>query len=83
MGGGEAAVGGRQKKQEEIEALRMNEEDLQLKLKEAVDAHDQTALASREQERLMSSLVSEAEHVNELVLGMKYFLSSFPCSWFF
>ena len=57
----------------EVENLRLNGEELRLKLKEAVDAHDETAKAAEarelEHERLVSSLVSEAERVNEIILG--------------
>ena len=57
----------------EVENLRMNGEELRLKLKEAVDAHDETVKAAEarelEHERLVSGLVSEAEHVNEIILG--------------
>ena len=57
----------------EIEAIRMNGEELRLKLKEAVDAHDETVKAAKahevEHERLVSSLVSEAERANEIILG--------------
>ena len=57
----------------EVENLRMNGEELRLKLKEAVDAHDETVKAAKarefEHERLVSGLVSEAEHVNEIILG--------------
>ena len=57
----------------EVETLRMNGEDLRLKLKEALDAHDQTTQAAKEREleheQLMRSLVSEAERINEIILG--------------
>ena len=60
-------------KQSEVENLRMNGEDLRLKLKEAVNAHDETVKAAKgrelEHEQLVSSLVSEAECVNEIILG--------------
>ena len=63
----------------EVETLRMNGEDLRLKLKEAVDAHDETVKAAKEREleheQLVSGLVSEAEHVNEIILGKNVFLS--------
>ena len=56
-----------------VETLRKNGEDLRRKLKEAVDAHDQTVQATKEreleQEQLVRGLVSEAERVNELILG--------------
>ena len=46
---------------------------LKLKLKEVVDAHDETVKAAKacelEHEQLMSGLVSEAERVNEIILG--------------
>ena len=57
----------------EVETLRMNGEELRLKLKEAVDAHDETVRAAKahevEHERLVSGLVSEAERVNEIIMG--------------
>ena len=57
----------------EVETLRKNGEDLRLKLAEAVKAHVETAEAARErelaQEQLVSSLVADVEHVNELILG--------------
>ena len=57
----------------EVETLRTNGEELRLKLKEAVDAHDETVKAAKahevEHEKLVSSLVSEAERVNEIILG--------------
>ena len=57
----------------EVETLRMNGVDLKLKLKEAVDAHDETVKAAKahelEHEQLVSGLVSEAERVNEIILG--------------
>ena len=57
----------------------MNGEDLKLKLKEAVDAHDETVKAARAHElehtQLVSGLVSEAERVNEIILGKNV---SFP-----
>ena len=63
----------------EVETLRMNGEELRLKLKEAVDAHDETVKAAKahevEHERLVSGLVSEAEHVNDIILGKT---SSYP-----
>ena len=66
-------------RQSEVETLRMNGEDLKLKLKEAVDAHDETVKAAKahelEHEQLVSGLVSEAERVNEIILGKNV---SFP-----
>ena len=63
----------------EIETLRKNGEDLRLKLKEAVNAHDKTAKAAKEHEQeheqLVSGLVSEAERVNEIILGKRLPLS--------
>ena len=63
--------------QSEVETLRMNGEDLKLKLKEAVDAHDETVKAAKacklEHEQLVSGLVSEAERVNEIILGKSVF----------
>ena len=60
-------------RQSEVETLRMNGEDLRLRLKEAVEAHDETAKAARlretDHEQLVSGLVSEAERVNEIILG--------------
>ena len=61
-----------EQRQSEVETLRMNREDLKLKLKEAVDAHDETVKAKGrelEHKQLVSSLVSEAERVNEIILG--------------
>ena len=59
----------------EVETLRMNGEDLRLKLKEPVNAHDETAKVAKgrelENEQLVSSLVSEAERVNEILLGKR------------
>ena len=59
----------------------MNGEDLKLKLKEAVDAHDETVKAAKAHElehaQLVSGLVSEAERVNEIILGKNV---SFPWS---
>ena len=61
------------RRQSEIETLRMNGEDPKLKLKEAVDAHDETVKAAKahelEREQLVSGLVSEAERVNAIILG--------------
>ena len=34
-------------RQDEVETLRKNGDNLKLKLKEAIDAHDQTVLASK------------------------------------
>ena len=60
-----------------VETLRMNGEDLKLKLKEAVDARDETIRTAQacesEHERLVSGLVSEAERVNEIILGKNMF----------
>ena len=60
-------------RQSEFETLQMNGEDLKLKLKEAVDAHDETVKAAKahelEHEQLVSGLVSEAERINEIILG--------------
>ena len=60
-------------KQNEVETLRMNGEDLRLKLMEAVNAHDETVKAARERklehEQLVSGLVSEVERVNKIILG--------------
>ena len=57
----------------EIETLRKNGDELRLLLAEAVHAHDETAKAARErelaQDQLVRNLVTEAEHVNELILG--------------
>ena len=72
----------------EVETLRKNGEDLRLKLAEAVNAHDETAKATKErelaQEQLVGSLVAEVEHVNELILGKwpPLFLC-FNCGFFF
>ena len=56
-----------------IETLRKNGEDLRLKLAEAVNAHDETTKVAKEhelvQKQLVSSLVADVEHVNELILG--------------
>ena len=56
----------------EVESLRMNGEDLRLKLKEAMNAHDETVKAAKEREleheQLVSSLVSEAKCVNRTIL---------------
>ena len=66
--------------QSEVETLRMNGEDLRLKLKEAVDAHDETVKACElEHEQLVSGLVSEAERVNEIILGKGMFSAFFFC----
>ena len=70
---------------DEVETLRKNMEDLKLKLKEAIDAHDQTVLATKERELknelLVRGLSSEAERVNEAILGTECFSfsSSFVC----
>ena len=60
-------------RQSKVETLRMNGENLKLKLKEAVDAHDETVKAAKaretEHEQLVGGLVSEAERVNEIILG--------------
>ena len=60
-------------RQSEVETLQMNGEDLKLKLMEAVDAHDETIKVAKarevEHEQLVSGLVSEAECVNEIILG--------------
>ena len=60
----------------EVETLRKNGEDLRRKLKEVVDAHDQTVQATKEREleheQLVRGLVSEAEHVNEVILGTRH-----------
>ena len=57
----------------EVETLRKNGEDLTCKLKESVDAHDLTVQMAKEreleQEQLVRGLVSEAERVNEIILG--------------
>ena len=57
----------------EVESLRANGDDLWSQLKEAVDAHDDTGKAAKkrklEHEQLMRGLVSEAECVNEIILG--------------
>ena len=62
-----------EQRQSEVESLRMNGEDLKLKLKEAVDAHDETVKAAKacefEHEQLVGGLVSEVERVNEIILG--------------
>ena len=68
----------------------MNGEDLRLKLKEAVEAHDETVKAAKEHEleheRLVGNLVSEAERINEIILGKKhvtlflYLISGLSCS---
>ena len=59
---------------DEVESLRKNGEDLRLKLKEAVETHDETTKAAKEREleheQLVRSLVSEAERVNKIILGM-------------
>ena len=59
----------------EVETLRKNGEDLKLKLKEAIDAHDQTFLATKERElenkQLVRGLVAEAERVEQAILGME------------
>ena len=58
----------------EVETLRKNGEDLRRKLKEALDAHDQIVQVAKtrelEHEQLMRGLVSEAERINEVILGM-------------
>ena len=72
----------------EVETLRKNGEDLRLKLKEVVDAHDQTVQVAKERklehEQLVRSLVSEAERINEVILGTgpPLFLHLI-CSFFF
>ena len=52
----------------EVETLQKNGEDLRVRLKEAIDAHDQTVLAAKEREletgQLVVGLVAEAERVN-------------------
>ena len=62
----------------EVETLRKNREDLRHKLKEAVDAHDQTVQEDKkyrlEHEQLVRGLVSEAERVNEAILSTGHFL---------
>ena len=62
----------------ETKTLRKNGEDLRRKLKEVVDAHDQTVQAAKEREleheQLVRGLVSEAERVNEVILGTGHFL---------
>ena len=45
-------------KQNEVETLRMNGEDLKLKLKEVVDAHDETVKAAKAHELEHEQLVS-------------------------
>ena len=54
-------------RQSEVETLRMNGEDLKLKLKEALDAHDETVKAARarelDHEQLVSGLVSDRKSV--------------------
>ena len=61
----------------EVETLRKNGEDLKVKLKEAVDAHDQTMQAAKEHEleteKLVGGLVAEMERVNQTILGMDPF----------
>ena len=42
---------------DEVKTLRKNGEDLKLKLKEAIDAHDQTVLATKERELANERLV--------------------------
>ena len=65
-------------RQNEVKTLRKNGEDLRRKLKEEVDAHDQTVQATKESEleheQLVRGLVSEAERVNEVILGTGHFL---------
>ena len=62
---------------DEVETLRKNGEDLKLKLKQAIDAHDQTVLVTKEREleneQLVRGLVSEAERVDQAILGMERF----------
>ena len=69
------------RRQSEIETLRMNGEDPKLKLKEAVDAHYETVKAAKAHElehaQLVSGLVSEAERVNEIILGKNVSLPFF------
>ena len=71
----------------EVEILRMNGEDLRLKLKEAVDAHDETVRTAKacelEHEQLVSGLVSEAERVNAIILGNGVLSPSSAVPWFF
>ena len=66
-----------EQRQSEVETLRMNGEDLKLKLKEAVDAHDETVKAAKarelEHEQLVGGLVSEVERINEIILGKSMF----------
>ena len=65
-------------RQSEVETLRMNGEDLKLKLKEAVDAHDEAAKARElEHEQLVGGLISEVERVNEIILGKNMFFLFF------
>ena len=68
----------------EVETLRKNGEDLRGKLKEAVEAHDRTVQAAKEHkvstQKLVDSLVAEAECVEQAILGMVSPL--FLCSLF-
>ena len=71
-----------EQRRNEVETLRMNGEDLRLKLKEAMNAHDETAKAAKgrelEHEQLVGSLVSEAERINEIIRGKTSPLSFHP-----
>ena len=61
----------------EVKTLWKNGEDLKVKLKEAVEAHDQTVQAAKEHEleteKLVGGLVVEKERVNQAILGMESF----------
>ena len=71
---------------DEVETLQKNGEDLKLKLKQAIDAHDQTILVTKEREleneQLVCGLVSEAERVNLAILGMECLLLFIFLPWF-
>ena len=61
------------KRMAEVESLQENGDDLRRQLKEAMDAHDETAKAAKkrelEHEQLVAGFIAEIEHVNELILG--------------
>ena len=67
----------------EVDSLRRNGEDLRVKLKEAVDAHDQTVQAAKthelENEKLLNGLVVEARRMDQAILSMD---ASVPVSHF-
>ena len=71
----ERLQGAKKQRLDEVEILWKNGEDLKLKLKQAIDAHDQTVLVTKEREleneQLVCGLVLEAERVDQAILGNK------------